>query len=153
MSRYTDSTLQKGEEVVQVGRLHWVIYMRAILYASLALVVMAVSYFALDLGRLSIAFGSPFAAMAVRHAIHAWWLQFTTEIAVTNKRVIYKTGFIRRSTDEMFLPQIESVYVEQSILGRLLNFGSIHTRGAGEGIEHLHDIAKPLAVQNAINVR
>jgi hypothetical protein len=55
----------------------------------------------------------------------AWFNQWITEIAVTNLRVIYKWGFIRRHTAEMNMGKVESVTVSQTILGRLLNYGSI----------------------------
>jgi uncharacterized membrane protein YdbT with pleckstrin-like domain len=47
-----------------------------------------------------------------------WWI---TEIAVTNRRVIYKKGFIRRRTNEMNMDKVESMQVDQSILGRMLD--------------------------------
>jgi uncharacterized membrane protein YdbT with pleckstrin-like domain len=151
MSRYARHTLQAGEKIVRVARLHWVIYAKAMAYVSMAFGIVILSYATIGLGRVAITLASGLAAMAVRHAIQAWWRQLTTEIAVTDKRVIYKTGFVQRHTNEMFLTRVESVLVDQSVLGRLLNFGSIHCRGTGVGLEHLHDIADPLAIQNAIN--
>ena len=73
-----------------------------------------------------------------------------TEFAVTNKRVIYKRGFIWRQTAEMNMDKVEAVDVMQSIPGRLLDYGTIHVKGTGAGIEHLHRIASPIALRNAI---
>jgi uncharacterized membrane protein YdbT with pleckstrin-like domain len=64
-----------------------------------------------------------FAGFAVLTAIKEWLEQWITEIAVTDRRVIYKTGLIRRQTAEMNMDKIESVKVDQSLLGRLLNYG------------------------------
>ena len=86
-------------------------------------------------------------------AIGAWFAQWTTEIAVTNRRVISKRGFIRRHTAEMNMDKIESVTVSQSILGRILDYGSIHVRGTGEGIETLNRIRAPIALRNCITAR
>ena len=69
---------------------------------------------------------------------------------MTSRRVIYKRGFIKRYTAEMNMDKVESVVVTQSILGRVLGYGTIHVRGTGEGIEHLHDIRAPLALRNCI---
>ena len=76
-----------------------------------------------------------------------------TEFAVTDRRVIYKCGFISRHTVEMNMDKIESVDVDQSLLGRMLNYGTIHVLGTGEGIESLRRIAAPLALRNAITAK
>jgi uncharacterized membrane protein YdbT with pleckstrin-like domain len=75
----------------------------------------------------------------------------TTEFAVTNRRVIAKTGFIRRHTLEMLLTKIESVAVNQSILGRLLNFGVVTVTGTGGTKESFSAIGEPFAVRKKIN--
>ena len=85
--------------------------------------------------------------------VHAWFIRWITEFAVTDRRVIYKCGFISRHTVEMNMDKIESVDVDQSLLGRLLNYGTIHVLGTGEGIESLRRIAAPLALRNAITAK
>ena len=74
----------------------------------------------------------------------AWIKRQTTEIAVTNLRVIYKTGLIRRDTIEMNKNKIESVDVSQSMLGRMLNFGTVTVRGTGASVEPIRKIGAPL---------
>jgi len=83
-------------------------------------------------------------------AFLALFKQFTTEIAVTDRRIIYKTGFISRETAEMNMHRVETVAVEQSIVGRVLNYGTVDIRGTGAGIEDLKMIADPLALRSAI---
>src|SRR5829696_7458968 len=80
------------------------------------------------------------------------WLK-RTEIAVTDRRVIYKTGLVQRETTEINMAKIESVDVSQSILGRVFDFGTLTIRGTGETIEELRNIASPLQFRNAIMVR
>lgn len=82
--------------------------------------------------------------IAALSAFRAWFKQFTTEIAVTDRRIIYKTGFISRQTAEMNMHRVETVEVEQGIFGRLLNYGTVHVRGTGAGIENLKLIRKSL---------
>ena len=53
----------------------------------------------------------------------------------------------------MNMSKVESVTVDQTMLGRLLGYGTVHIRGTGEGIEHLHRIASPLELRNAIVAR
>jgi uncharacterized membrane protein YdbT with pleckstrin-like domain len=74
----------------------------------------------------------------------------TTEIAVTSRRVIVKRGLIRRSTIEMNAGRIESVEVDQSIAGRLLDFGTVEVRGTGGGIEPIAKVAAPLLMREAV---
>jgi uncharacterized membrane protein YdbT with pleckstrin-like domain len=94
-----------------------------------------------------------FAGFAVLTAIKEWLEQWVTEIAVTDRRVIYKTGLIRRQTAEMNMDKIESVKVDQSLLGRLLNYGSIDIRGTGEGMGHLNYISSPIRLRNTITAK
>jgi hypothetical protein len=56
----------------------------------------------------------------------------TTEMAVTSKRVIVKVGLLRKKAIELFLPKVESVRVEQALLGRMLGYGDIVVRGTGD---------------------
>jgi uncharacterized membrane protein YdbT with pleckstrin-like domain len=153
---YVRSVLQPGETLSVIGRRHWIIYKKAIGALVLAIVVFALarsrpdqSHFipwVLDMLALVLF------VLAILLAAHAWFDQWNTEIAVTNRRVIYKEGFIKRYTAEMNMDKIESVVVTQSILGRLLGYGSIEVRGTGEGFEDLHQIADPIGLRNHIVV-
>ena len=83
----------------------------------------------------------------------AWFHRWTTETDVTNMRVVHKTGFIKRRTFEMSLDKVESVDVNQSILGRIMNYGDVTILGVGEGKKTIATIASPLAFRNAITAR
>jgi uncharacterized membrane protein YdbT with pleckstrin-like domain len=91
--------------------------------------------------------------LAVLFWLHAWWKGFTTEIAVTTSRVIFKTGFINRHTAEMNMDKVESVVVDQSLMGRILGYGTIDIRGTGDGMEMLPVVADPIGLRNAIVAR
>jgi uncharacterized membrane protein YdbT with pleckstrin-like domain len=69
---------------------------------------------------------------------------YTSEFAITNKRLIIKTGFISRNTFEMNLSKIESINVNQSILARILGYGTIVIMGTGSTREPFDRIADPL---------
>ena len=147
---YARSVLQPNEQLVMIGRLHWIIYDRTIVYlvAGVILVWLEYKYWNDDMviAVTAVLFGVLFVAAL----IHAWFIRWITEFAVTSRRVIYKRGFISRHTAEMNMDKVESVDVDQSLLGRLLDYGTIHVLGTGQGIEHLHRIASPLALRNAI---
>ena len=73
---------------------------------------------------------------------------YTTELAITNKRVIAKFGLIRRDTIEINLPKIESIRVEQGILGRVFGFGSVLVAGAGNPQAPIPGISAPIKFRN-----
>ena len=155
MGRYIEEILQPGEKVLYSTNEHWMFFLPAIA----AWVVVAVF---LVLWRLVASDGLEWvclalAGMAGLAALYftatAWFHRWTTETDVTNLRVVHKTGFIRRRTFEMSLDKVESVDVNQSILGRLLNYGDLTIQGVGEGTETISTITSPLAFRNAITTR
>jgi uncharacterized membrane protein YdbT with pleckstrin-like domain len=155
MGRYIDDILQPGEKVLYSTNAHWIFFLPAI-----AGWVVAIAF--LVLSRLVTA-DTPMllclsmAAIAVIFALYktatAWFHRWTTETDVTNMRVVHKTGFIRRQTFEMSLDKVESVDVNQSILGRILNYGDVSIFGVGEGNKTIETIASPLAFRNSITTR
>ena len=82
--------------------------------------------------------------------IIAWIRLRTTELAVTNKRVIAKFGFIQRRTIEINVARIESVQVEQGLTARLLNYGTVVFSGAGTPQATIAHLADPLAFRKAV---
>ena len=68
----------------------------------------------------------------------------TSEFVITNKRVVVKIGLVWRRTLEMNLSRVETVNVDQSILGRLLDYGTITIIGTGGTRESFRRISKPL---------
>jgi len=92
-----------------------------------------------------------FFLFTIRLGLEALTTLLTTEFAVTNRRIIAKTGFLNRRTLEMLIPKIESVAVYQNISGRLLNFGSVTVTGTGGTKERFGAIAEPIAVRKKIN--
>ncbi|KJC47281.1 membrane protein [Bradyrhizobium sp. LTSP849] len=155
MARYIDEILQPGERVLYSTNAHWIFYFPAILAWIVALGLFVASrqidiYSAMVLCLL----GSGLVALAALYwTVKGWFHRFTTETDVTNLRVVHKTGFIKRRTFEMALDKVESVDVDQSILGRILNYGDVTIRGVGEGIEKITTIASPLAFRSSITTR
>jgi uncharacterized membrane protein YdbT with pleckstrin-like domain len=74
----------------------------------------------------------------------------TTEIAVTSKRVIYKRGWIGRRADEINLSKVESVHVDQGIIGRVLGYGTVQVRGTGAGTIKIKWMDNPIGFRKAI---
>jgi uncharacterized membrane protein YdbT with pleckstrin-like domain len=152
---YVQSILQPDEQLLIDGRLHWIIYWPAIGFLILAAVAGGAGvHFKYTNYQLPLFIAAAILLICtLLSALRAWWFQFTTEIAVTSHRVIYKRGFITRHTDEMNIDKIESVIVEQSIPGRILGYGTIDIRGTGAGIERLSRVAHAIELRNAITSR
>ena len=74
----------------------------------------------------------------------------TSEFTVTDKRLIVKTGFIRRQTHEIFISKLESVSVDQGILGRMFDAGTIITSGTGGTKQKFPNVSTPLKLRSAI---
>ena len=74
----------------------------------------------------------------------------TTEIAITNSRLVYKRGLVARQVGEMSIDRIEGVNVLQSVLGRIFNYGRIMVRGMGVGEVILPPLADPIKFRKSI---
>jgi uncharacterized membrane protein YdbT with pleckstrin-like domain len=77
----------------------------------------------------------------------AWVIYATTEFALTDKRVIAKTGLIARRTVEMFLDKVESLNVNQGIFGRVLDYGTVTIVGTGATREPIRSVSAPLTLR------
>jgi len=149
--RYIDEILQPGETLAYSGRLHWIVYVPAAFLLLLALA--ALTRVDNSTGWLWLSIAALLAAAGGIMLFKAWLHRGTTEIDVTDRRVVYKHGFINRHTVEMNMDKVESVDVDQSILGRLLDYGDITIRGTGETWETLKMIGAPLKFRNHVTAR
>jgi uncharacterized membrane protein YdbT with pleckstrin-like domain len=155
MGRYIDDILQPGEKVLYSTNAHWIFYLPALGAWIVAIAFLVLSrLFVADTGTLiCLSLAAISAIFALYKMLTAWFHRWTTETDVTNLRVVHKTGFIKRRTFEMSLDKVESVDVNQSILGRLLNYGNVTILGVGEGKETITTIASPLEFRNFITAR
>ena len=154
---YVDSVLQPGEAVKVIGRVHWTIFIRSFLLAAFSLVLMVYGDKAImnsSIGQFIVYAGWIGLAVAAVMFLHAAFKRWTTELSVTTHRVIYKRGFIWRHTVEMNMDKVETVNVDQSIMGRILSYGTIHVLGTGQGgISGLRGMGSPITIRNAITAR
>jgi uncharacterized membrane protein YdbT with pleckstrin-like domain len=155
MGRYIDDILQPGEKVLYSTNAHWIFFLPAIGGWILAAALLVVSGMVPPgppvLVCLSVA--AIAAIFALYKTVTAWFHRWTRETDVTNLRVVHKEGFIKRQTFEMSLDKVESVDVNQSILGRILNYGDVSIFGVGEGNKTIDTIASPLEFRNHITAR
>ncbi len=95
-------------------------------------------------------YAGPCFILAVLFMLHPYIRYISSEFAVTNKRVIIKVGFISRRTTETLLEKIATIEVDQSILGRIFDWGTISIIGTGGTKESFPNIASPLAFRLAV---
>jgi uncharacterized membrane protein YdbT with pleckstrin-like domain len=156
---YVKHVIQPGERIVMVGRISWIIYHRAIFCLILAAILLILEWVFLPPSdaRTFLMYGTAaaFGLAALVTAVQAWFIRWTTEIAVTDKRIIFKRGFINRHTAEMSVDKVTTVDVIQSIWGRIFDYGwvQIHAAGGVGAMEHLDLVANPIGLRNAIEVK
>ena len=143
---YLDSVLQPGEKILHRTTVSWTLFIPGIALLILAIIAYSALPSGLWANAVLIIIGLPALFLLAR----AWFTRWTTEIAVTNSRVILKRGFIRRHTIEMNMDKVESVDVDQSLLGRLFNYGNITVRGTGSSFEPLKMIDHPLRFRSQV---
>ena len=142
---YTESHLLPGETIKYRGHLHWFPFLPAYLFGAV-FTVAAVAGFAMQLPWLGIAG----LALTIPTFLWLYITKTTSEFSVTDKRVVIKVGFIRRHTVETMLGKVESIGVEQSLVGRMLDYGTILVVGTGGTQDTFHNIADPLEFRRQV---
>jgi membrane protein YdbS with pleckstrin-like domain len=147
---YARSTLAPDETAFYKTSLHWIIFARFAGMALLAFLFLAMP-FAIGVQALTGSqlgwFILPFPAFIMLPPTLAF---ASSEVVLTDRRVLIKTGIIHRQTVEMFVSKMESVGVEQGFLGRMFDFGTVTIRGTGGSEEHFEAIARPLEFRSAV---
>ena len=149
---YAARVLQPGETIVYEARIHGIVYFGGLVLV-LAAVVFAIAAVVMnsDALRLGLMAAAVIALLlGLAQIVQAWVKVAGTEITVTSQRVIYKIGILSRSTVEMNLDKVESVLVQQSLVGRMLDFGTVIVRGVGAGLEPVNLVANPLELHRHI---
>jgi len=147
---YINSILEPGEQIRYHTTVSWTIYTPAILLAICALASLLAGANYAETVYISWFAAIVFAVAAVVAFLPAWFRRWTTEIAVTDRRVILKRGLIRRHTLEMNMQKVESVDVDQTLIGRLFNYGNVTIRGTGSSFEKLSRIDSPLKLRTTV---
>jgi hypothetical protein len=156
---YVEANLVPGETVIYQTRLHWIVMLGHLVVGCLLLALPGVLllYYALtqtgidsralhtmEAGGITLlvcGMGAVLMGMARRSA---------TEMAVTNRRVVIKTGLASRKTIEMLLNKVESIEVSETAPGRILGYGSIVVIGTGGTPEPFHKVAHPLEFRSQV---
>lgn len=142
---YVDSNILPGERVISRAAIHWVVFVRPVLAGFLALLCLgSIDGAGSESDAPLLVFGTIFLLVALWSGLSAIILKFFTEMAVTDRRVIAKRGFIRRDTVELNLAAFEGCKIDQSIMGRVLGYGTVTLSGRGGLVSPFFPISKPL---------
>lgn len=150
LGSYTAATLQADERPLHKTTIHWMVLIGPILGSLLSLI------FIVPIGMIATWKGHYWAwlllAIPVALVVSAVIAVKTSELVITDRRVLIKVGFIQRQTFEMFISKIESVAVAQGMIGRFLDYGTVEIRGTGGSSESFATIAAPLLFRDAIQL-
>ncbi len=154
--RYIHNTLLENERIVYVTHPHWNIFIPSSIVFVLAVLIYGFGAELLPLN-LSIFHFTPYEIIALCcglygafHFLKAYIFFRTSEYGVTDKRIIMKTGWIERNSLELFLDKIEAVYVDQTIPGRLLGYGSVTIIGTGGSKDPFMNVPQPLHFRKVV---
>jgi uncharacterized membrane protein YdbT with pleckstrin-like domain len=148
MASYTESQLLPGERIKYQAHLHVLPFLPAYIAGGI-LAIAGIIGLGLEIPWLAIT------GFALALPILAWTYiaRSTSEFSITDRRVVIKVGWIRRRTHETMLTKVETIGVEQSLIGRLLDYGTIVVVGTGGTEEPFRNIARPLEFRRQVQAQ
>lgn len=141
---YIEQTLANDEKIEVIAELHWFAYIKAftIAFVAFAFVIFSLIY---DISILLFGF------ITALLALYYFLLIKTTEMVVTNKRVICKVGIISIKTEELKNKKIEAIEMKQNLFGRIFDYGNICFSGTGTSKVKFVCVSRPHQIKNNID--
>lgn len=169
---YIKQSIGEGEQLIHIARFHWMYNVKAVFNVifgaalSIGLIVFAIKFQPVMFGTSpeglplldqlrslhpSIKILAFFIiVLSVLKFAQMMIIKATTEIGVTDNRLVYKRGLVARAVGEINIDRIEGVNVLQGVLGRIFGYGRVMVRGMGVGEVVLPPIAQPIRFKKAI---
>lgn len=156
---YVESNLVPGEQVIYETRLHWIVMLPHLVAGILLLDLPGILLLAYSFSqngiehttlRIMQAGGAVLLIAGAVTIVVGAIRRSATEMAVTNRRVVIKTGLASRKTIEMLLNKVESIEVSETAMGRMLGFGTVVMIGTGGTSEPFHKVARPLEFRSQV---
>ena len=141
--------LLPGERVLYKTRLHWVLFVKPVLVLLAGVVLMILLRQVQDPPWLWM-IGGAVALVGLLWGLVHYVELMTSEFAVTTSRLIFKVGLISRYTTELLLSKVESIGVQQRLMGRLLNYGDLTVTGTGGAREVFRRVRDPIGFRNHV---
>jgi uncharacterized membrane protein YdbT with pleckstrin-like domain len=157
---YVNKVLLPHEQIVYMATLHWIIFLPGLV---LTIVSGLLGHFSYDIAGAIFgpgtapAFGKALAGFSMFFSIVGFALllaaivrQSATELAITNRRLIAKYGFISRNTFEIMTNRVTGANFEQTIVGRIFGYGTILVHGAGGDTSPFDLVSNPQKFHHAL---
>lgn len=148
---YVEQNLMPEEQVLYRAQLHWAMFFPPAVALAVGFVLFVIIVASRGRATLYLLICLFIFIVGILSGISAVVSYYSTEFALTNKRVIAKTGVLQRRSIELLLPKVESIGVTQPIMGRLLDYGTIVVTGTGGTKELFRNIASPLELRKRVN--
>lgn len=142
---YTEKTLTTGEAIKYRGKIHWVVYIWPAIWLLIGLLFFAG-------GSDGVPAAGIFIVLALVLGFRSFIISATSEFVITTKRVVMKTGFIRRNSTDVLLSKMEAFNVKQGIFGRILNYGALIVGGTGGSKGKFKTVADPLEFRKRVQI-
>ncbi len=146
---YVERHLLPGERVLYKTRLHWVLFVKPGLVVVAGVILMVLLRQVQDPRWLWV-FGAAVALVGLVWAFVHYVEVMTSDFVVTTSRLIFKVGLISRYTTELLLSKVESIGVQQGLIGRLLNYGDLTVTGTGGAREVFRRVRDPIGFRNHV---
>jgi uncharacterized membrane protein YdbT with pleckstrin-like domain len=153
MSDYVKRAMQPNEKIRYQAQLHWIIYETGIFFTLLGILFavagnkLVIFLLGGELAeKISVFFkygGFLFIAIGFIQLIGSFIRQISTELVITDQRVIAKHGFIATTSYELMMSKVEGATIDQTVLGRILGYGTLYVKGTGGGISPIDHVASP----------
>lgn len=139
MGSYAQQNLLSDEIILHEAKFHWIVYVPGLIFFLL------IPFFPFET-----IYVATLVVLAIASLAKSYVMMISTEFVVTNQRIIVKTGFISRQTAELNHRNVESVNFDQSILGRILSYGSLYIKGTGAGVSPIAYVDHPLEFRKQV---
>jgi hypothetical protein len=151
--KHIEKNLMHGEAIFWLTCPHWIVFVPVLLWYVFCFCIVMVAYHLSGMDWLHLDFRISeivvfFAVFLTLHALirvfNAGVHYLGTEYAITNRRVVEKTGFFDYSEKDILLNRIEGVLVFQTVVGKMLGFGTVVVNGVGGGYDVFEQICNPV---------
>ena len=154
---YIKKTLTTGENIIISKRIHWFYWVSFMPFFLLVLGVSSFLFLLISISKIGTTavkvdiMISLFIFLPSFIGLLCYYIKYISiENVVTNKRIIFKTGFIHADTDELRIERLENIQIKQSILGRIFRYGDLEFKGTGGSPVIFKFIANPISTKKEI---
>lgn len=147
---YIQKNLMANERIVYSTKLNWTLYIKPLVIILIGIVLFTERAHSIN-GSILYGIGIIFLLTGAFSSVVTYFKIKTFEFAVTNKRVLIKHGILKTQSFEIMLNKVEAIYVEQNIIDRIVNSGTIIIKGTGGSQNPLRNVDNPFQFRIAVN--